>query len=175
MGKFTIVVLALYILYYGGNIIYDLFLKKQNAVKPDDEEVFAIADIASKERPEIATVGIEDAENLNTPASFTPNIIAEEPQAPNIDPDIEELRRRFEFEVALEDIENGNNNPGHNDADEPTSDIPSVEPAPTVTKKTSDELQKENTEKFREMVNLAETSFLVVNHNGVRNYKSALF
>ena len=89
MGKFTLAVIALYILYYSGNIIYDLFLKKQNTVKTDDEEVLAIAEIASQEQPEIATVGIEDAENLTTPASFTPHTVMELPfesyTEPNLD------------------------------------------------------------------------------------------
>lgn len=103
MGKFTMIILGIYILYYAGNIVYDLFLKKTNTLKTDDTEVFSIGDFAERDQPDIIQVGIEDAEPLNVPNSFSPSDYAleDEPQSVSeieTEPDIETLRRKFEQE-----------------------------------------------------------------------------
>jgi hypothetical protein len=40
MGKFLIIIGIIYFLYYAGMIIYDLFIKKEVVVNPDDTQVF---------------------------------------------------------------------------------------------------------------------------------------
>ena len=73
MEKIVIIITVLYLLYYGGNIIYDLFLKKKIIVITDETEEFTLSDFADQNKEEVQGVGIEDVENLNTPKSFTAN------------------------------------------------------------------------------------------------------
>ncbi len=40
MGKFLIIIGIIYFLYYAGMIIYDLFIKKEVVVNPDDTQVY---------------------------------------------------------------------------------------------------------------------------------------
>ena len=40
MIKYSLILLAVYFLYYAGNIVYDLFLKKEKTVQTDSVEEF---------------------------------------------------------------------------------------------------------------------------------------
>ncbi|MCO7354026.1 hypothetical protein [Riemerella anatipestifer] len=68
MGKFVLVVLIIYILYYTGNIIYDLYIKKEK-VEEVEEEVVTIEGIDTEEN--VANVEIDDIEEMATPKGFT--------------------------------------------------------------------------------------------------------
>ena len=69
MIKFSLLLLTAYVLYYAGNIIYDLFLKKENTTHQEESEVFSLLDFTNeKENPTM--VGIEDVETLNMPRFF---------------------------------------------------------------------------------------------------------
>ena len=104
MIKFSLLLLTAYVLYYAGNIIYDLFLKKENTTHQEESEVFSLLDFTDKkEDPKV--VGIEDVENLNTPQSFTKKEII--PKSSSEDEErlsLDELRQRFESEQDLNDI-----------------------------------------------------------------------
>lgn len=91
-------------MYYAGNIIYDLFIKKETVVNQEEPEVFSFSDFtADKEAP--AVVGIEDVENLNMPQSFTQKEIIPKLSPENEEsPGLEELRQRFESEQDLDDV-----------------------------------------------------------------------
>ena len=104
MIKFSVLLLTAYVLYYAGNIIYDLFLKKAPNTNQEESEVFSLSDFTDKkEDPKV--VGIEDVENLNTPQSFTKKEII--PKSSSEDEErlsLDELRQRFESEQDLDDI-----------------------------------------------------------------------
>ena len=104
MIKFSVLLLTAYVLYYAGNIIYDLFIKKEATIHQEESEIFSLSDFTDKkEDPKV--VGIEDVENLNTPQSFTKKEII--PKSSSEDEErlsLDELRQRFESEQDLNDI-----------------------------------------------------------------------
>ena len=104
MIKFSLLLLTAYVLYYAGNIIYDLFIKKEATIHQEESEIFSLSDLTDKkEDPKV--VGIEDVENLNTPQSFTKKEII--PKSSSEDEErlsLDELRQRFESEQDLNDI-----------------------------------------------------------------------
>ena len=107
MTKFLIILIALYILYYIGNIVYDLFIKKESILVTEESDVFSLAEFEEQNRDDVTTVGIEDVENLNTPKSFNKkefplnNEVSEERE------DIEVWRQRFESEQNIDSFESG--------------------------------------------------------------------
>ena len=70
MLKYSFILLAVYFLYYAGNIVYDLFLKKEKTIPTDATEEFSLADFAKSENLPPSSIGIEDVENIRTPKSF---------------------------------------------------------------------------------------------------------
>ena len=103
MIKFSLLLLTVYILYYAGNIIYDLFLKKAVITNQEESEVFSLSDFSETEDAKI--VGIEDVENLNTPQSFTKKEVIPKPSSEDEERlSLDELRQRFESEQDLDDI-----------------------------------------------------------------------
>ena len=104
MIKFSLLLLTAYVLYYAGNIVYDLFLKKATTTNQEESEVFSLSDFTD-EKEDATVVGIEDVENLNMPKSFIKKEIM-----PQLSPDneerlsLDELRHRFESEQDLNDI-----------------------------------------------------------------------
>ena len=178
MLKYSFILLAVYFLYYAGNVVYDLFLKKEKTVHTDDTEEFSLADFAKSENLPPSSVGIEDVENIRTPKSFLKSEI-QISQVQNTfeeNPDLEELRRRFEseqdldgFEQLEEPIKNttenteaiqSKNNENHQNQiqEEPFSSI-----------------QKSNRNKWHQLLNLAETSVQMISHNnGYKIYHSIM-
>lgn len=63
MGKFVLVVLGIYILYYAGNIIYDLYIKKEKVEEPE-EQVLTIDGIETEEN--VSNIQIDDVEEINS-------------------------------------------------------------------------------------------------------------
>ncbi|WP_277111874.1 hypothetical protein [Chryseobacterium taklimakanense] len=177
MTKFTIAVITLYILYYSGNILYDLYFKKiPEKNKPDAEELFSVSDMADKDQPEITQVGIEDTETLNTPSSFTSNY-AEAESLSNSEnlTDLEVLRRKFEQEEALSDEDFSRLDKINTSENVPQPEIiteKAEQPKPVPTVQDYDE---DRERKFREMLNLAETTVQVLDIDGIRTYQSSLF
>ena len=106
MIKFSLLLLTAYVLYYAGNIVYDLFLKKATTTHHEESEVFSLSDFTNeKENP--TTVGIEDVETLNMPKSFNKKEIIPQFSSPNEEIlSLEELRQRFESEQDLDDFLN---------------------------------------------------------------------
>ena len=70
MIKISLCILAVYLTYYAGNILYDLFLKKEKEIYKEETEEFSLSEISEQYEDLTATIGIEDVENLNTPKSF---------------------------------------------------------------------------------------------------------
>ena len=103
MIKFSLLLLTVYVLYYAGNIVYDLFLKKTTTTNQEESEIFSLSDFTN-EKKDATVVGIEDVENLTMPKSFTQKEIVPKLSEENEErPSLEELRQRFESEQDLDD------------------------------------------------------------------------
>lgn len=107
MTKFLIILIALYVLYYIGNIVYDLFMKKESTLVTEESDVFSLAEFEEQNRDDVTTVGIEDVENLNTPKSFTKREFPSSHDLSEDREDIEVWRQRFESEQNIDSFESG--------------------------------------------------------------------
>lgn len=146
MGKFLIIIGIIYFLYYAGMIIYDLFIKKEVVVNPDDTQVFSVGDYAEENREELKAVEIEDVENINTPKSYIKKEVSRVDETTEEAPDIDELRKKFEAEENI-DFETSRE-----------EDIQKEEIIELVPQNGKD-AKKTN---FHELLNLAETQVQVV-------------
>ena len=178
MLKYSLILLGAYFLYYAGNIVYDLFLKKEKTVHTDATEEFSLADFAQSENLPPSSVGIEDVENIRTPKSFLKSEI-QISQVQNTfeeNPDLEELRRRFESEQDIDGFDND---------DEPVKNT--TENTEVVQSKNNENyqnqiqeeqassIQKSNRNKWHQLLNLAETSVQMISHNdGYKIYHSIM-
>lgn len=169
--------MAVYLMYYAGNILYDLFLKKDKEHYKEESEEFSLSEISEQYEDLTKNVGIEDVENLNTPKSFSKNIIHPDSlEGKEERQDLQHLREQFEseqdidnFQIDKEIYEDQSgifeNLPNHNDENLPYQD----------TDKSSLTASKTNTDKFRNLLNLAETSVqLISNNNGYKTYQSIM-
>ena len=107
MTKFLIILIALYVLYYIGNIVYDLFIKKESTLVTEESDVFSLAEFEEQNRDDVTTVGIEDVENLNTPKSFNKREFPVNNDLSENREDIEVWRQRFESEQNIDYFESG--------------------------------------------------------------------
>ena len=178
MLKYSLILLGAYFLYYAGNIVYDLFLKKEKTIPTDATEEFSLADFAQSENLPRSSVGIEDVENIRTPKSYLKSEIPTA-QAQNTfeeNPDLEELRRRFESEQDLD---------GFDQLEEPikntTENIEAIQSKNNENHQnhTQEEqglsIQKSNRNKWHQLLNLAETSVQMISHNdGYKIYHSIM-
>lgn len=178
MLKYSFVLLGAYFLYYAGNIVYDLFLKKEKTVHTDATEEFSLADFAQSESLPPSSVGIEDVENIRTPKSYLKSEIptAQAQKTFEENSDLEELRRRFESE---QDID------GFDQLEEPVKNT--TENTEVIQSKNNENhqnqiqeeqassIQKSNKNKWHQLLNLAETSVQMISHNdGYKVYHSIM-
>ena len=182
MTKFLIILIALYILYYIGNIIYDLFIKKESTLVTEESDVFSLAEFEEQNRDDVTTVGIEDVENLNTPKSFTKREFPVSNGLSEDREDIEVWRQRFESEQNINSFESGilaneeeeiasvkiieeySNNQGdtEDEDDHNNNTDKSLEAANIQVPRKVDNAQ------FREMFNQAETIVQTIEHEDGR-------
>ena len=178
MLKYSFILLSVYFLYYAGNVVYDLFLKKEKTVHTDATEEFSLADFAQSESLPPSSIGIEDVENIRTPKSFLKSEI-QVSQVQNTfeeNPDLEELRRRFESEQDIDGFDND---------DEPVKNT--TENTKSIQSKNNENhqnqiqeeqglsIQKSNRNKWHQLLNLAETSVQMISYNdGYKIYHSIM-
>ena len=184
MTKFLIILIALYILYYIGNIVYDLFIKKESTLVTEESDVFSLAEFEEQNRDDVTTVGIEDVENLKTPKSFNKREFPVNNDLSENREDIEVWRQRFESEQNIDYFESGilankeeeiafvkiieenSNNQGDTedeDADDHNDNTDkSLEAANIQVPRKVDNAQ------FREMFNQAETIVQTIEHEDGR-------
>ena len=174
MLKYSLILLGAYLLYYIGNIVYDLFLKKEKAVQTDATEEFSLGEFAKKSKDEVQKIGIEDVENLNTPKSFSKReLIPTSPGDSDEIQDVEYWRQKFESEENMDDFDNKEESTENAEAllsknEEKSQNQHYEEP-------TTSPIQKLNTNKWHQMLNLAETSVqLIANTNGFKTYQSMM-
>lgn len=176
---FLYLLILIYLLYYAGNIVYDVFLKKEPLLPIDGNQEFSLADYEEENRNEITNVGIEEVENLNTPKSFTKNYFDREADFSEERDDINLWRTRFESEQNIDAFQAG-----------VALGPPSAEGPEVLTGKGTDQesgrklsgerfqneqvLQKKlNDERWFNMLNAAETNVqLISNKNGHKVYQS---
>lgn len=159
MTKFATIVLVLYFLYYAGNMIYDLFLKKDFTIKNEEIEEFSLMESSEEFKDDVKDIGIEDVENLNMPNSFTKRELLPSP--------IEESEERQDMDYWREKFESEQNiDSFHQNAE----DIQS-----SSNEETNSSLSKANKNKWHQMLNLAETSVqLISNNDGYKIYQSMM-
>ena len=178
MTKFLIILLALYFLYYLGNIVYDLFLKKESTVATEEIDVFSL-DFEEQNRVAITTVGIEDVENLNTPKSFNKKEFQIDTEISEEREDIEVWRQRFESEQNIDSFDSGilETVGDDNNLDEvigtERSEADLRDEADSIA---NQNLRKINNDRWYQMLNDAETTVqMISNTNGHKVYQAAGF
>ncbi|MDP9955008.1 hypothetical protein J2X97_000645 [Epilithonimonas hungarica] len=105
MSKIFITILAVYLLYYAGNIAYDLFLKKDSSKSDEESEEYAMTEFTGN-NTEIKQVSIDDVEHLNTPSSFSSKELFSSMEEERDEPhNLEDWRRKFESEQDIDAFE----------------------------------------------------------------------
>ncbi len=197
MIKISLCILAVYLLYYAGNIAYDLFLKKEKETDKEETEEFSLSEISEQYEDSTRNIGIEDVENLNTPKSFNKNQIHSDfSEGKDERQDLEYLRQLFESEQDLDEPNNPskkdyaeNENQSYSEKTE-SSEVHLDLSETTLTEQESqqpiEEFQQnrisdkkdEKTSKtndWKKMLNLSETMVqLVANENGYKTYQSIM-
>lgn len=174
MIKISLTILAVYLVYYAGNILYDLFLKKGKELYKEETEEFSMSRISEEHQNSAQNIGIEDVENINTPKSFGKSQTHSEiPERTEERQDMKRLRERFESEQDLDephdetkedsvDTENSSYSENHNQQ----------ESVQTQTDKNKETVKSKD---WKTLLNLSETLVqLVANHDGHKVYSSIL-
>lgn len=181
MIKIITTIIAVYLLYYAGNMVYDLFLKKDNSGRPEETEEYSLMEFSEKDKNEIQQVGIDDVENINTPSSFNKKDLSSDSQDEQDEiRDLEHFRKKFESE---QDIDDFNTAP---QIIEKSVEINKNETADLDSIQTQDGQHEENKEtnslnrysyhqQFKNFLNLAETNVQVLsNRDGYKVYQSMI-
>lgn len=160
MGKITIILLLVYLLYYAVNIVYDLFFKKELILADNKTDDFVLGFDVVADVP--TSVYQEEIEPLNAPSSFEYNEDMEEIEEQDWDKVIQDenslnaLKEKWEEEVLLE------------------SDGKTKEGQTEIDDRTDDSLQRETMKRdFKNLLDQAETNISVeLNESGHKLYKS---
>lgn len=177
MLKYSLILLGAYLLYYAGNIVYDLFLKKDTIGQTNAMEEFSLGEFAENNKDEVQEIGIEDVENLNTPKSFSKRelILTSHGDSDELQ-DMEYWRQKFESEQNMDEFDN------KKESTEYTTENAKALPPKNEEKNQNQfleeprsSIQKLNTNKWHQMLNLAETSVqLISNTDGFKTYQSMM-
>lgn len=178
MIKYSLILLAAYFLYYAGNILYDLFLKKEKITHVDLTEEFSLSGFAQTDAEPPSRIGIEDVENVSTPKSFLKKEL-HSPKQSSTDqyPDLEELRERFEAEQDIDDLPAPANNTKSVTVEESQSDNTNQSKDMPVKAEEYPKREKAEPKKshWKELLNLSETTVqLVANYEGQKVYHSVI-
>ena len=175
MTTFFQIVIITYLLYYSGNIIYDLYFKKEKqAVEEEDKQEFSLSGIGQETK--VTNIDFSDVEEIATSSSTeidendlfpsTPNETATAP-----DEVLKAMMRKHQEEEQLNTNEADNTNTHitpENTGDESTE----------LTKEQKQEYLKANRERFKDILNMAETSVQVVvsgeGEEGIKIYKASV-
>jgi len=171
MIKYSFFLLGAYFLYYAGNIVYDLFFKKEKILQTDVTEEFSLGDFSELNTP--TKIGIEDVENVNTPNSYLKKEFQSQKQVlEESKPEIEDLRRRFELEQDIDD-DFVKGNVQENSTEENTITITESATLEASTSKYQESTTKKTD--WRSLLKLSETTVqMVANYEGQKVYHSTL-
>lgn len=177
MTKLVLVILTLYVIYYAGNILFDLFFDKSNTQKYEQTDQFLIHEFEKEHQTKPKSISIEDVENLMTPDSFSKtNFKSVTDENREERQDIDYWRGLFESEQSIEEfvdidkIEYKQNSKSNEHFEEPVLENPTVE------NEKLDIGRIHNKEKWFQLMTLAETTVqLISNTNGHKVYHSSAF
>ncbi|MCY1661069.1 hypothetical protein [Chryseobacterium sp. SL1] len=178
MIKYSLILLAAYFLYYAGNILYDLFLKKEKITHVDLTEEFSLGGFAQTDAEPPSRIGIEDVENVSTPKSFLKKELHSLKQSStDQQPELEELRKRFEAEQDIDDMPESVNDTKSVAVEE--SQFEKTSHPQDIPDKTEEHSKSENTgskkSHWKELLNLSETTVqMVANYDGQKVYHSVI-
>ena len=173
MTKFVIIVLFTYVVYYLGNIIYDLYLKKDTKMKTGDSEEFSLSEFADENYPLIKDIGIEDVENLNTPKSFSKNEFGTNLniEESNNNDNLDSWRDKFEKEQDIDDFEDDSEKPSE---DEKEVSFFKLETSNEVANNSEHSVRNEKKPSIKDILKEATTKIQVVeNIDGYKTYHLA--
>lgn len=167
MTQIIISIVTFYLLYYAGNIIYDLFLKKDIFKKQDETEEYSLTEFVEKIPNETKEITIDDVENIKTPNSFSikefSQVIEEElDENRNLD----YWRNKFESEKDIDSF----------DEISDSEDLEEISMTEQIETDQKPETQHQSYEKqFYQFLNLAETSIQVLSdYDGYKVYQSII-
>ena len=183
MIKYTLILLAAYFLYYAGNIVYDLFLKKGKLIEIDMTEEFSLGKFAQTDNQPTHQVRIEDVENIKMPQSFLMKELhpIQTQKSFEENPSLEELRKRFESEQDIDEmipvaVQNESVNETEKEVENPSynGNLPSQNINETnENSKRKEIINKKNY--WKELLNLSETTVkMVANYEGQKVYNSTI-
>ena len=180
MTKFLFILMVIYFLYYAGNMVYDLFLKKESPLVTEEIDVFSLVEFEAQNRDKVTTVGIEDVENLKTPNSFNSREFPTNTEMSEEREDIDVWRERFEAEQDMDSFHSGSvkTEIDNKIADE-LIDTRNNEPPLLQCENTEDDAhqirRKANEKKWRQLWNDAETTVqMISNTNGHKVYQAVI-
>lgn len=126
MIKIFLTILAIYLLYYAGNIVYDLFLKKESTSKKEEGEEYDLTALTDQNKDEIKAVSIDEVEHLNTPNSFNAKeLFSSNGEEPDETHDLEHWRQKFQSEQDIDAFETSMEMDGNSTEIELSKDQPS--------------------------------------------------
>ena len=159
MIKLSLILLTIYIIYYAGIIVFDLFFQKEKVIITDISEEFSLVDI---QKEEAVSVGIEDVEPMITPKTFETKAEFFETSS-DAEADIEDLRKKFEAEEELEKTS-------------AISELINEEKEIVPKQEENEETEKQqNNADWKSLMKLSETSVqMVANYEGQKVYHSIL-
>ncbi|MCD1117517.1 hypothetical protein [Chryseobacterium turcicum] len=196
MIKISLSILAVYLMYYAGNILYDLFLKKEKEAYKEETQEFSLSEISDQYEELTRTIGIEDVENIITPKSFNrKELIPDAGEESNERQYLQFLKGKFESEQDLEELDTVTKNDSAETENQSSPEkSESRETYPEQTKKiiNEQEIQKPNEvlqnkttidkdtensriKEWKKMLNLSETLVqMVANYDGHKVYNSTM-
>lgn len=174
MIKIITNIIVVYLLYYAGNMVYDIFLKKDSSGKQDETEEYSLTEFPERDQNEIQQVGIDDVGNINTPNSFNQKEISPDNQEIQDETrDLDHFRKKFESEQDIDEFNSDSGTeekPEENEQREIEEDVKNHEKIEIVSAKRIS-LHKQ----FRNFLNLAETNVQVLSDlDGYKVYQSMI-
>ena len=146
MAKFIQYLILVYLLYYSGNILYDIFIRKpKTPIDEQDKEEFSLGEFV---KPEVINVELDDVELMNTNSTME---VEEEELFGNSsgenDMNLDTLKQKFEQEEHL-------------------STDTSNTSSPTSSKINEEEVKKRNKQTMREIMRMVQTQEQLVGSIG---------
>lgn len=175
MTIFFQIVIIVYILYYAGNILYDLYFKKEKLpIEEEDKQEFSLSGIGQEMK--VTNIDFSDVEEMATSSSTeidendlfpsTPNETATAP-----DEVLKAMMRKHQEEEQLTTNEADN-------TDTHTTPENTGGESTELTKEQKQAYLKANRERFKDILNMAETSVQVVvsgeGDDGIKVYKASV-
>lgn len=182
MIKIITSIIAIYLLYYAGNVLYDLFLKKDSSKKTDETEEYSLTEFSEEDKNEVHRIEIDDVESINTPNSFNKKELfpANEEEQQDESRNLDYIRKKFESEQDIDDFYNIpeiQEKPNEKEQKETVSldsqqeEIIQEQEKKEIPSPNHDAIHKQ----FKNFLNLAETSVQVLSErNGYKVYQSMI-